>query len=140
MIYYCWHVLQGKNKTHILGVILYSSCLSYGLLLFAAAAAKSLQSCLTLCDPIDGNPPGSPISGILKLFFCYPKKSTKSQRKHVTLRLKYVLNLLFKHLISLTLHKYIRSKYFKDNSNMYIQMSINDICDRLFIFDHVTTV
>ena len=30
------------------------------------AAAKSLQSCLTLCDPIDGNPPGSPIPGILK--------------------------------------------------------------------------
>ena len=27
----------------------------------AAAAAKSLQSCPTLCDPIDGSPPGSPI-------------------------------------------------------------------------------
>ena len=32
----------------------------------AAAAAKSLQSCLTLCDPIDGSPPGSPVSGILQ--------------------------------------------------------------------------
>ena len=32
----------------------------------AAAAAKSLQSCPTLCDPIDGNPPGSPIPGILQ--------------------------------------------------------------------------
>ena len=31
-----------------------------------AAAAKSLQSCLTLCDPIDGSPPGSPIPGILQ--------------------------------------------------------------------------
>ena len=31
----------------------------------AAAAAKSLQSCLTLCDPIDGSPPGFPISGII---------------------------------------------------------------------------
>ena len=29
-----------------------------------AAAAKSLQSCPTLCDPIDGSPPGSPIPGI----------------------------------------------------------------------------
>jgi len=29
------------------------------------AAAKSLQSCLTLCNPIDGSPPGSPIPGIL---------------------------------------------------------------------------
>ena len=30
----------------------------------AAAAAKSLQSCPTLCDPIDGSPPGSPVPGI----------------------------------------------------------------------------
>ena len=32
----------------------------------AAAAAKSLQSCLTLCDPIDGSPWGSPVPGILQ--------------------------------------------------------------------------
>ena len=32
----------------------------------AAAAAKSLQSCPTLCDPIDASPPGSPIPGILQ--------------------------------------------------------------------------
>ena len=32
----------------------------------AAAAAKSLQSCLTLCDPVDGSPPGSPVPGILQ--------------------------------------------------------------------------
>ena len=32
----------------------------------AAAAAKSLQSCLTLCELIDGSPPGSPVSGILQ--------------------------------------------------------------------------
>ena len=31
----------------------------------AAAAAKSLQSCLTLCDPTDSSPPGSPVPGIL---------------------------------------------------------------------------
>ena len=31
----------------------------------AAAAAKSLQSCPTLSDPIDGSPPGSPVPGIL---------------------------------------------------------------------------
>jgi len=30
----------------------------------AAAAAKSLQSCPTLCDPIDGSPPGPPVPGI----------------------------------------------------------------------------
>ena len=34
--------------------------------LAAAAAAKSLQSCPTLCDPIDSSPPGSPVPGILK--------------------------------------------------------------------------
>ena len=32
----------------------------------AAAAAKSLQLCTTLCDPIDGSPPGSPVPGILQ--------------------------------------------------------------------------
>ena len=32
----------------------------------AAVAAKSLQSCPTLCDPIDGSPPGSAIPGILQ--------------------------------------------------------------------------
>ena len=33
---------------------------------YADAAPKSLQSCLTLCDPIDGSPPGSPAPGILQ--------------------------------------------------------------------------
>ena len=33
---------------------------------FSAAAAKSLQSCPTPCDPIDGSPPGSPVPGILR--------------------------------------------------------------------------
>ena len=32
----------------------------------AAAAAKSLQSCLTLCNPVEGSPPGFPIPGILQ--------------------------------------------------------------------------
>ena len=32
----------------------------------AAAAAKLLQACPTLCDPIDGSPPGSPVPGILQ--------------------------------------------------------------------------
>ena len=32
----------------------------------AAAAAKSLQSCPTECNPIDGSPPGSPVPGILQ--------------------------------------------------------------------------
>ena len=32
--------------------------------------AKSLQSCLTLCDPMDGSPPGSPVRGILQEEYC----------------------------------------------------------------------
>ena len=38
----------------------------YNVMYAAAAAAKSLQSCLTLCDPRDGSPPGSPVPGILQ--------------------------------------------------------------------------
>ena len=40
--------------------------LSLDAFLVPAAAAKSLQSCPTLCDPIDGSPPGSPVPGILQ--------------------------------------------------------------------------
>ena len=36
------------------------------LVVVVAAAAKSLQSCPTLCDPVDGSPPGSPVPGILQ--------------------------------------------------------------------------
>ena len=39
---------------------------SVSLFFNSPAAAKSLQSCPTLCDPIDGSPPGSPIPGILQ--------------------------------------------------------------------------
>ena len=41
-------------------------CLASLVIAAAAAAAKSLQSCLTVCDPRDGSPPGSPIPGILQ--------------------------------------------------------------------------
>ena len=60
---------QPRDQTHV-------SCIAGGfftdgttreaLLRAAAAAAKSLQSCSTLCDPIDGSPPGSPVPGILQ--------------------------------------------------------------------------
>ena len=41
-----------------------ATCISYPAA--AAAAAKSLQSCPTLCDPLDGSPPGSAVPGILQ--------------------------------------------------------------------------
>ena len=40
--------------------------LLFNMLYAAATTAKSLQSCLTLCDPIDGSPPGFPVPGILQ--------------------------------------------------------------------------
>ena len=46
------HILQKQNEHKVIPA--------------AAAAAKSLQSCLTLCDPMDCSPPGSPIPGILQ--------------------------------------------------------------------------
>ena len=52
------HAYTHTHKhTHVL-----SSCPMYA----AAAAAKLPQSCPTLCDPVDGSPPGSPVPGILQ--------------------------------------------------------------------------
>ena len=48
--------LPGVYLPHLFTVFMYS----------AAAAAKSLQSCPTLCDPIDGSLLGSPVPGILQ--------------------------------------------------------------------------
>ena len=48
-------------------IVIYANLLfkiSYNM--WSAAAAKSLQSCPTLCDPIDHSPPGSPVPGILQ--------------------------------------------------------------------------
>ena len=43
------------------------SCRTFNRFLnLSVAAAKSPQSCPTLCDPIDGSPPGSPVPGILQ--------------------------------------------------------------------------
>ena len=49
---------EGNRKSGLISFTI--ACLA------AAAAAKSLQSCLTLCDPIDGSPPGSAVPGILQ--------------------------------------------------------------------------
>ena len=48
--------LESKGMKHIYSICCYNP----------AAAAKSLQSCPTLCDPIDGSPPGSAVPGILQ--------------------------------------------------------------------------
>ena len=51
------------EHTHIISTVFVSNAIRF---LKAAAAAKSLQSCPTLCNPIDGLPPGSPVPGILQ--------------------------------------------------------------------------
>ena len=43
-----------------------AKCMLNSVLHSAAAAARSLQSCPTLCDPLDGSPPGSSVPGILQ--------------------------------------------------------------------------
>ena len=60
-----------EDIIQIITVPFYHPCPKYLLTVLhlhsaAAAAAKSLQSCPTLCDPIDGSPPGSPVPGILQ--------------------------------------------------------------------------
>ena len=58
LIYYC---MLNQPCVHT-----WSWCTILFMIRFAAAAAKSLQSCPTLCNPIDGSPPGSPVPGILQ--------------------------------------------------------------------------
>ena len=56
-----------SNSLRPQGTAACQASLSFATTLSAAvAAAKSLQSCLILCDPIDGSPPGSPVPGILQ--------------------------------------------------------------------------
>ena len=50
VVQHCEYTKKKKKKAH---------------LIIHFATAKSLQSCPTLCDPIDGSPPGSPVPGIL---------------------------------------------------------------------------
>ena len=52
------------GKEYVKAVYCHPAYLTY--MQSATATAKSLQSCPTLCDPIDGSPPGSPIPGILQ--------------------------------------------------------------------------
>ena len=58
----CWyHILPSQNEVGSISLssFFWKPCV-------AAAAAKSLQLCPTLCDPIDGSPLGSPVPGILQ--------------------------------------------------------------------------
>ena len=58
--------MKHKLESRLLGEISITSDMQMTPPLWQKAAAKSLQSGLTLCDPIDGSQPGSPIPGILQ--------------------------------------------------------------------------
>ena len=62
---------------------------------YAAAAAKSLQSCLTLCDPIDSSPPGFPVPGILRARTLEWVAITPIQNRNFKKQTKKVTVLLF---------------------------------------------
>ena len=69
----CWGTSGILGSWHVLVLDLGLLCdysLNCTLMIYAsyaaAATAKSLQSCPTLCDPIDSSPPGSPVPGILQ--------------------------------------------------------------------------
>jgi len=66
--YYFNFLIGGKLLYNVVLVSAIQQCESVIVMCMyaAAAAAKSLQSCPTLCDPIDGDLPGSPIPGILQ--------------------------------------------------------------------------
>ena len=57
---------HGNGKNIGLYALYYSKTSGFSICNSFAAAAKSLRSCATLCDPIDGSPPGSSVLGILQ--------------------------------------------------------------------------
>ena len=60
---YIYQIISAKT---VITTYIKISGIPYRMFSYATAAAKSLQSCPTLCDPIDGSPPGSPVPGILQ--------------------------------------------------------------------------
>ena len=61
LLFSCYHLFHENLNCSLKHVD--EGCLTIST---AAATAKSLQSCPTLCDPVDGSPPGSPVPGILQ--------------------------------------------------------------------------
>ena len=60
------NIIYNSKKNGCDSIVLPYIKTTFNKLWSAAATAKSLQSCPTLCDPTDGSPPGSPIPGILQ--------------------------------------------------------------------------
>ena len=62
----CASCKRGERKSGTIYVAILVMTHGIFFCMYAAAAAKSLLSCPTLCDPTDGSPPGSPVPGILQ--------------------------------------------------------------------------
>ena len=62
--YICY--IGGREREKLNMHLVFQECIVLSSSAAAAAAAKLLQSCPTLCNPIDGGPPGSPVPGILQ--------------------------------------------------------------------------
>ena len=67
-LFYYWALINVKTQhnTFLKDISLFPNYSQLKIVTFHAAAAKSLQSCPTLCDPIDSSPPGSAVLGILQ--------------------------------------------------------------------------
>ena len=59
-------LLRNTWTLYLQRLVKYNKAPEFWILFFYTAAAKSFQSCLTLCDPIDSSPPGSSVPGILQ--------------------------------------------------------------------------
>ena len=90
------------------------------------AAAKSLQSCLTLCDPLDGRPPGSPVPGILQARIL-EWVTMSSSNKMVQSLLKNDLDFSYK-------IKYILSKQSSVFTVQYLSREINVYLHKKYFF------
>ena len=76
-------------------------------MLQSAAAAKSLQSCLTLCDPIDGSPPGSSIHGF---FQATVLESLGSQKvRHYLVTEQQIFHYVY--ITSLFIHPLVKTQF-----------------------------
>ena len=66
----CLNTIKCGNLDCYLHYLYFTRYISHTHIYAAAAAAKSLQSCPTLCDPIGGSPPGFTVPGIIYIYVC----------------------------------------------------------------------
>ena len=78
-----WSDLAAGAAACVLGQRIVSSGSLKNSLPITAAAAKLLQSCPTLCDPIDSSPPGSSVPGLLPIILCFGFNIYRNERMQI---------------------------------------------------------